>query len=306
MDTLPACKERVLAIGSPIPLAAVSSEPAQFDPALPVLLILNSGVMHHVGACRLSVKVARMAAAAGLLAVRFDFSGIGDSQPRPLDNAAPDQTMAELTEVMDYLQRQRGVQRFITFGLCSGAINGINIAARDERVVGVIQIDGFCYQTWRYHLEYYRPRLFSRERWASFLRRQWQRLLGRYQPPSASDSAGIAAEYLEVPDFDERPPRQQVVAKLQALVARRVKLCTLFTGGEPNYLYREQYRDCFPEVAFGDLLRLDYYPAANHIITQPVYQQAVLTEVGDWLQQFTVDSSADQGAVVTGQAIGPA
>ena len=285
-----ASKERVVAIGSPLPLAAVITEPASIDPAKPVLLILNSGVMHHVGSCRLSVKVARAAAAAGFLAVRFDFSGIGDSEPRSMDSSVPDQTLAELTEVMDFLQRQRGAREFITFGLCSGAINGIKIAACDPRVVGVIQIDGFCYQTWRYQLHYYLPKLLDGERWRNFFRRQWLRLLGRYQPVSASVSSGIDAEFLEVPVFDERPPRWEVATMLQQLVARRVRLCTMFTGGEPNYIYRSQYRDCFREVKFGDLLELDYYPDTNHIITQPAYQQTVVDRVGKWLISFAADN----------------
>ena len=70
-------KERALRIGRPTPLIGVVSEPEAFDPARPAVIILNSGIMHHVGACRLSVKLAREVAAKGLLAARFDYSGIG-------------------------------------------------------------------------------------------------------------------------------------------------------------------------------------------------------------------------------------
>ena len=54
-------KERAIRIGKPVPLAAVVTEPAAFSPRLPALLLLNSGVMHHVGSCRMSVKLARAA-----------------------------------------------------------------------------------------------------------------------------------------------------------------------------------------------------------------------------------------------------
>lgn len=276
-------RERAIAIGSPVPLAAVITEPEQFDPQRPALLVLNSGVMHHVGSCRLSVEIARAAAARGLLALRFDFSGIGDSSPRGGSASTETLAMQELTEVMDYLQRVRGVQRFITFGLCSGAHNGYKIACRDERVIGVVQIDGYCYTTWRYHLEHYRPLLFKWQHWASFLSRQFLRLTGRYKPKTASESAGIDARYLEVPTFDPTPPRSDTSKNLQTLMARGVALYAIFTGGEPRYNYHNQYRDIFRDVDFDDRLTLDYYPKTSHIITQPQYQRAIIDSVSDWL-----------------------
>jgi pimeloyl-ACP methyl ester carboxylesterase len=275
-------RERAFQIGRPVPLTAISSEPADFSARRPALLLLNSGVMHHVGSCRLSVKIARAAAERGLLALRFDFAGIGDSEPRRGTLSATESALQQLGEVMDFLQQQRGVDRFILYGLCSGAMASFNMACRDPRVVGIAQINGYAYTTWRYHLEHYLPHLLDRARWSSFLRRSMLRMIGRYQPPSAESVSGIDRAHLEVPTFDQLPPRDKVAEGLRAITARGVRLYTCFTGGEPHYNYREQYRDCFRDVDFGELLELYYYPEANHIITQPKIQAAVIGGIVDW------------------------
>ena len=58
-------REKALRIGKPTPLIGVMSDPDTFDASKPAMLLLNSGVLHHVGACRASVKLARAVAAAG-------------------------------------------------------------------------------------------------------------------------------------------------------------------------------------------------------------------------------------------------
>ena len=45
-------------------------------------VLLNAGLIHHIGPNRIYVKLARQIAALGIVALRFDLSGIGDSLPR--------------------------------------------------------------------------------------------------------------------------------------------------------------------------------------------------------------------------------
>jgi hypothetical protein len=277
-------RERALRIGKPTPLIGVSSEPEVFDPSLPALIVLNSGVMHHVGACRLSVKIARAAAAGGLLAVRFDYSGIGDSEPRRGSDAFEEVSLRECAEVMDYLQRTRGVERFILYGLCSGADAAYNTARADARVVAIAQIDAYCYITPRYYIEYYLPILFHGERWRSFLGRLWRRFTGRALPaPGPAPAEAQDDANFEIPTYTRIfPPRDAVADGLRALVARGVRLFVLFTGGEPHYNHLGQYRDSFRDVPFGDQLEVAYHPETNHIITQPDSQARIVRAIAGW------------------------
>jgi hypothetical protein len=277
-------RERALRIGKPTPLVGVATEPASFDPALPVVLVLNSGVMHHVGACRLSVKIARAVAARGLLAVRFDYSGIGDSEPRRGSDAFDEVSIRECAEVMDYIEKSRGANRFILYGLCSGADAAYNTALADERVVAIAQIDAYCYVTPRYYFEHYWPALLQGERWRSFLRRQRLKLTGRGGKPDSVAVSGVDEQYFEVPTYTRIfPPREQVAAGLKKLVGRGVHMYVNFTGGEPLYNYRGQYRDSFRGIGFGDLLNVDYYRETNHIITQPRHQAEVVANIAGWM-----------------------
>lgn len=276
-------KERALRIGKPTPLVGVASEPVNFDPDLPAVLILNSGVMHHVGTCRLSVKIARAVAVKGLLAVRFDFAGIGDSEPRRGTQAFEESSIAETREVMDYLQKTRGIDRFILYGLCSGADGAYFTSLVDERVVGICQVDGFCYRTWQYSFRYYGPLLFKGARWKSFLSNKLGRFFAGKKSLSPSEVAGVEDQYFELPTYTRRfPPRDAVAEGLCKLAARGVHMFSIFTGGEPDYIYDKQYRQSFRDVKFGDLLRVSYYPQTNHIITQLDYQARIVEEIANW------------------------
>ena len=102
-------REITLKIGRPTPLTAIATEPKGLDSSKPAVLILNSGVMHHIGTCRISVRIARELAKSDFLALRFDFSGIGDSEPRRGTDSFADSSSAEITEVMNYLEQKKGL-----------------------------------------------------------------------------------------------------------------------------------------------------------------------------------------------------
>lgn len=293
-------KERALRIGKPTPLVGVATEPADFNAGRPAVIILNSGVMHHVGACRLSVKIARAVAQKGLLAVRLDYSGIGDSEPRRGSDSFEETSLRECAEVMDYIQRTRGVQRFVLYGLCSGADAAYNTALEDPRVIGTVQIDAYCYTTPRYYLEHYGKAMLRWQRWKSFVRGRLKRLMGRAPAKSPSEVAGVDDQFFEIPSYVRVfPPREVIAQGLTKLVKRGVEMYVIFTGGEPHYNHSSQYRSSFSDVPFGDRLTVDYFPQTNHIITQPNYQKVVVERIANWVGEFAQDT---QPASISGYA----
>jgi pimeloyl-ACP methyl ester carboxylesterase len=276
--------ERVANIGKPSPLVGVFSEPESLDPSRPAVLLLNSGVVHHVGACRLSVKLARrIASEAGLLTLRFDFSGVGDSEPRRTSATVAETAVSEIVEVMDHLGATRGIERFILYGLCSGAHNSVRAAAVDPRVVGIIQIDGYCFPTPKSYAKAYLPKLAS----PGVLRRLPGRFvraaIGGAPKPSEVEIAGIDKRFFEVAEFGEDPTQEEITGQLQKIVARGTQLLSIFTGNQLTYNYEGQYLDCYREVPFGDLLTLRYFPDADHIITQPAHQTEIVRVIADWV-----------------------
>lgn len=274
-------KERVVKIGQPVPLVGVVSEPACFDPGRLAVIVLNSGVMHHVGTCRLSVRIARAAAARGLLALRFDYSGIGDSEPRTGAESFDVVSLRECGEVMDHLERTRGIRQFILYGLCSGADAAYNTAIADPRVVAISQIDAYCYRTPRFYFEHYRGRVLQLEKWKNFVLRKWRALRAPAGANAATDADG---EFMELPTYTRVfPPRESVAKGLAALAARGVGIQVSFTGSEPHYNHESQFAASFRDVDFRGLLDVRYFREANHIVTQPRYQREVVEHIVAWM-----------------------
>jgi hypothetical protein len=291
--------ERILRVGRPTPLVGIVSEPDAFDASRPAVLLLNSGIMHRVGTCRLSVKLARAVAQRGLLAARFDFSGIGDSEPRRGSESFERTAPQECIEVMDYLQRTRGVSRFILYGLCSGSDASYFTALQDERVVAIAQIDAFCYPTMRYYAAYYAPLVVQGSKWQGLLRRAVRTLTGGRARAETPSLASLDPEYVELPTYTRIfPPRDVVADGLRTLVARRVPIFVTFTGSEAGYRYTAQFRDSFRDVPFGDLLRVDYLRHANHIVTQPDVQRQLVDGIADWMAQQGVARVAGEATRV--------
>jgi hypothetical protein len=86
----------------------------------------------------------------------------------------------------------------------------------------------------------------------------------------------------------------------------------VFSGGQEDcYIYQEQYRDAFPNVNFGNLLRLEYMPTADHIFTDLGHQKFLVAEMAGWLARFsapagTAGAPAARPAAAAQQAAAPA
>jgi hypothetical protein len=295
-------RERAINITGPVALAGVVCEPSQSAREKPVFVILNSGIMHHVGACRLSVKLARaITDETGMVSLRFDFSGIGDSDNRGGNSSLNELAREEIGIILDHLQKQRGAQHFILCGLCSGAHSAMNSAIDDSRVVGLVQFDGHCYPTWKSYLLFYGPRLFKTKHWASTARRALSALRG---DSSAGDV--IDARFVEQPLFAAKPDKQIMQAGLRRLVDRQVSMFFAFTGNNHlDYMYQQQYVDCFRDVNFAGLLTLEHYPAATHIFNEPYYQRQLIEQTVAWSKKAIAAYCPPKHETLNQQALVP-
>lgn len=273
-------KEIALKIGKPTPLTGIVAAPDKIDTEKPAVLILNSGVMHHVGACRLSVKIARKLAENGILSIRFDLSGIGDSAPRTGSSSFHETAIAEITEVMNYLQEKRGITKFIAYGLCSGADASYDIALADERIIGIAQIDPYCYRTWSWYVRHYGPKLLKLRVWLNAIK-----VRTVHKKKSLGFSKSVDEENLEMPSYiREFPPRENVAAGMKELAARGVQIYSLFTGGQSEILnHVSQFQQSMTAVNFQNQLDVDYVPDMDHIITAPALQTYTRDSVCSWV-----------------------
>lgn len=293
-------RERAVRLGKTASLIGVLAEPRRgTDAARPGVIFLNSGILHHVGACRLHVRLARRLADAGFSSLRFDLSGIGDSEARK-DSLTFEQSAAlEVQEVMDYLTTTKGVREFILVGLCSGADMGFNVSQADHRVIGLVQLDAYAYRTPGYYLRYYAPRLLSVQVWTNFLKRKLGLISGYTRGPEPG------ADYVR-PEYRRRfPPQEQVAAGLRTLTQRGVDLLYMFSGGQPNhYNHRGQYERSFRGIDFGGRIQVEYHGDADHLFSGMQHQRLVDDVITAWVERIGKRAAAIRPAdeTVTVQA----
>lgn len=270
-------RERVLRIGKPQVLATIATLPEKIDTDRPAVIIVNSGVMHHIGTCRMSVKIARGLAAEGHLALRFDFSGIGDSVPRTGTRSFAESAFLEITEVMDFLEKSKGISRFILMGLCSGADAVYEAALRDSRVTGLCQIDPYCYRTPKWKLHYWLPRILSTNHWRMVIKYRTGQM-------SARSNEDLSEDNVEMPSYiRDFPPREQVRDGLATLVERGSPVYAIFTNGQPEHFnYQGQFEESMSDLDFKGLLQTSYHPKCNHIIAEPDQQKQILESIVSW------------------------
>lgn len=287
-------RERVVRFGKGASLVGIHSDGTGSGGERPAVILVNSGILHRVGACRLHVTLARKLASLGYQVLRFDFSGIGDSPVRRDDLAFEESATLELREAMDWMTQAGAGDKFVLIGLCSGADMAFETAKSDSRVVGLGLLDLWTYRTARYYWRHYSPKLLQWEVWRKAI---GLRLGSKGQsldsvPPGPGSP--IQEDELDLPTYvREFPERRQAEENLKSLVSRSVELCCVFTGGQgDHYNYDGQFRECFKRVAFGDHLREIYRPAADHIFTDLAEQNVLVSAMSDWLiTRFSSDSS---------------
>ena len=272
-------EETVFSDGKPTPLNGVLSRTPLTNPKQ-ALIILNSGLLHHVGSCLLSVRLARAAASEGWLVLRADPSGIGDSPARKSDLDHEKQATADTLELVQAMKAQHGVTDVVLSGLCSGAFAAFEAAVADEAVVGIAAIAPFGYRTQRWYLNHYRRRYLSQEAFG--------RVLRRISGQRRSGPKAYAAEFIEATAAIgwSVPDQESMEKKYRLLLERGVRFLHTFTGGELSYYnYEGQFRESFPALNFGDQLEEIFIPEARHIITEPTFQTLVLDRTHNWLNQ---------------------
>lgn len=252
-----------------------SPDPATQRVGAPAVLLLNAGLIHRVGPNRLNVELARNLGEAGFTAVRFDMSGIGDSDRPSTELSYLEQTMSDLTETMDTLSALKNMpSRFVTVGLCTGAYNCLLAATRDPRIIGAVLIDGYAYPTKKYEIRRQLRRVTQGWRWKRYLKRKLG--IGAPTPPVRNDDVFVfQPEDLEAAEFGER---------LNRLVERGVRLHISYTGYGPQpYNYQNQLWDAFPDLDRSKI-SLEYIADANHTFTVPAHRWQLIESIRRWME----------------------
>lgn len=237
------------------------------------VLILNAGVLHHVGPNRIHVLLARRLAEAGIPSFRFDLAGQGDSDNRS-DGADYDTgATSDVRAVMDRLARDEGYERYVLTGICSGADHSVRILATEERVIGAVAIEFLTFLSQRYEIARQLRGLSSSGSWSRMFRGRVE--LGKKlkalvravvpEPPVSADTT-----------VWRMPPREDVLRWLRSAERRDARICLFYSRDEPGYhQYRSWLQKAIAEAA-PRVVETRLARGTDHLFT-PVSSQEWLT-----------------------------
>ncbi|MDX1453739.1 MAG: hypothetical protein R3183_14395, partial [Oleiphilaceae bacterium] len=135
------------------------------------------------------------------------------------------------------------------------------------------------YKTTGWYIRHYLPRLFSLSTWLTFFKKVGQSL------PASSTEQSNSPELPE--DSRTIPPKQEVVEGYQKLLAGGCRILVIITGGQLyTFNHKEQFRACFNQVDWADKLEEHFYPEAEHILPEPLYQEKVSQNICQWIATF--------------------
>ena len=289
-------KEEAVLFGESNSLVGIVTLPedAKRDLELPAFVLLNAGMIHRVGPNRHYVDIARKLAAMGFVALRFDFSGLGDSVIGSNNLTIDESTLLETQEAMSYLGATRGVKRFVLVGLCSGATTSLNVACREPRVEGVVLINPEGYTTEL--ASFVTGRIRSRRYWkrALFDPRRWLKAVtGRF------DYRVMAAQAISLFSNKKRvsSDASKVAADFRLLVERQVRMLIVYSGGDPGLEFQDLILgDQVHELVSSGKLTTEIIPYSDHIFTLLDRGEELLRVIRNWASAEMIPSLSTGGS----------
>ena len=285
-------REEALVFGEQTRLSGIYTPPAEEGTGLPGILLLNSGIVHHVGPNRLYVKLARKLADQGHPVLRFDFSGIGDSE-KSHDNVRFEISAVEETrQAMNALADRSGMDQFGLIGICSGAEISFKTALDDERVTGAVLINAPQYKeepsaemlariAQRQESHYYwKVAIFNKSSWLkllkgaeyrSILRVLTSKVREKLTPRRPADPAQVPAD----------------IAAFEELTERDVRLLLIFSDVDWGWDYLHAIMA--PQIREWEQHgnpRLETVKQADHMMTPLASQDRTRNLVLSWASQL--------------------
>ncbi len=131
------------------------------------VLILVGGPQYRVGSHRQFTLLARSLAEAGFASMRFDFTGMGDSEG---GKRGFDKTEEDISAAIETLFGSNpGMSRVVLWGLCDAASSAMMFAYRHPRVAGMVLLNPWVhsgeYSPQVKLAHYYRPSFSRKDQW---------------------------------------------------------------------------------------------------------------------------------------------
>ena len=252
--------EKIIQFGDENNMLGIVSLPEIIDENKPAILILNSGLIHRVGPYRMSVEIARNLAKQGFIVFRFDLPNVGDSSGYKTSKNYQQRTIHEIKSAIDVISQRYKSNKFVSLGLCTGAMNSHIIAVNDKRVISAVMLDAYAYPTFKFLYKRYSHKVIKLLN-PLFI----SSLLAKLFKKNHHDNQ--VSEMDEV-SYWELPDKKEIESELKQLAERNVDLLYIYTGGSLYYYnYKHQFRDTFKSIDFKSHLDVELFEKIDHTFT---------------------------------------
>jgi len=282
-------------------LFGIASEPAQpASPVRSVVLLLNSGTIHHIGPSRLYVTLARACAARGIPAIRLDLSGVGDSGLRAGEqenSPYAESARLDVRLAVEFAARQYPGAHVHLIGLCSGAYHSFKAAAAGLPLRSIVAVNPLTF-FWKpgMPLDYadfqvtketnrYARSSRSLSSWLKLLRGQVDlraaaRVFGKRLQVRARN---LSRDFARLAGFRLQ---DDLASELKAIAAQRIEIYFVFSASDPGHsMLLEQGGRIVGNFARSEKMRISIVQGADHTFTSHWNRDQLLAHLASHLER---------------------
>ncbi|PCI73548.1 MAG: hypothetical protein COB38_00340 [Gammaproteobacteria bacterium] len=273
--------EKIIQFGDNQNLIGILSSPESIQKDKPIFIFVNSGLLHRVGPFRIYVATARELAKQQFTSLRMDLSGKGDSLAKQNSLSLKENTNQDIIDAMDYLQESTGVSQFVVCGICTGADNAYEIAFSDERIKGVIPIDGYAYPTAKFHFKKLYLRLTNSNSWRNLVSKFLPFIVKKDVKISRLNKSDVTMNYKMI--FPEKSVFEN---KLSQTLNRGSKFLVIFTGGwYMFYNYKHQFKKAIGDLFSEDKIKVEHNKKSDHTFILQKDKEWLISTIVGWAKR---------------------
>jgi len=279
-------------------------------------ICLNTGLNDMAGWHGIQVKTARYLATNGYNVLRFDDSGIGDSdgliEEESIVNIFSDiesgMFVQNAVAAVDYVKKSSPDDKIVYLGFCGGGLTAIHAAAYDKRVFGIIDIGGPItlssneylqkVDPWvvKKNFDNYRSKIFKLRPWINFFSNK-----GDYKTIFKSLiyylKHKIKGEYGETIKADIQVKTLNLNNKffesfIKFSSSKRPVLFFYAEIDSATWEFKKYFLNIYKQSNFWDDKFHTYIEAekANHILSSLESQEKLRREIMSWTKTHFIDS----------------
>ena len=278
------------------------------------LICLNTGLNDMGGWHRIQVKIARYLAGKGFNILRFDDTGIGDSEGEILENSIvkifsdieSGLFVPNADSAVSYIKKELPNDKIIYLGFCGGGLTAVHSAVNNKNVVGVINIGGpitlsskdYLQKTdpWevKKNVNKYKSKFFQLGPWIRFFTGQGEysnitrslihyikhKISGEYKDRSIQSKEHSKDKNLNVKFFNSYE---------EYIKSKRPILFYFAEIDAATWEFKKYFFNKYKNTKFWPENLVDFFEIikANHIFSDLDSQEQMKHDILKWLQQFT-------------------